>query len=99
MINYVAMKNKKLSKIRKKLDTLDDALLRIIKKRTSLVKQVLKLKTSKNQIIDKKRIKVILKNIKRKSVKKNMEPKLSEEIWKGIIRSYIKYEFKNFKKK
>ena len=93
------MKNKKINNIRKKLDNLDNSMLSLIKKRNLLVDQILMQKKYKNEIIDKKRIKVILKNIKRKSVKKNMEPKLSEEIWKGIIRSYIKYEFKNFKKK
>ena len=99
MINYVAMKNKKLSKIRKKLDTLDDALLRIIKKRTSLVKQVLKLKTSKNQIIDKKRIKIIISKIKKKSLRNNIDPKITNKIWKNMIYAYIDFERRNFNKK
>ena len=60
-------KNKNILKIRKKLDLLDNKLLNLIKKRTVLVKTILSNKSSKNQIVDKKRIKVILKNIKRKS--------------------------------
>ena len=59
----------KLKKIRKKLDNLDNSLLLLIKKRTELVKSVLKLKSYKYEIIDKKRIKIILKNIKKKSLK------------------------------
>ena len=93
------MVNKNILKIRDNLDKLDNQFLNLIKKRSKYVDQVLENKKFKKDIIDKKRIKVILKNIKRKSVKKNMEPKLSEEIWRGIIKSYIKYEFKNFKKK
>ena len=63
------IKKKKLEKLRKQLDKLDDSLIKIIKKRTNLVKQVLNLKDYKNQIVDQKRIKKILNNIKIKSVK------------------------------
>ena len=62
-------KRKKLEILRKKLDKLDDSFIFLIKKRTSLVKEVLKLKKYKNQIIDKKRINQILARIKKKSVK------------------------------
>ena len=61
---YVAMINKRLIKIRKKLDKLDDKFLVLVKKRTSLVNQVLLTIRYKYQIVDKKRIKKILKNIK-----------------------------------
>ena len=92
------MKNKKLQSIRNKLDKLDNKFLSLIKKRTILVNQVLLTKKFKSQIIDKKRIKIILSNIKKKSLKKNIDTKITNEIWKAIIRSYIKYEFRNFKK-
>ena len=92
------MKNKKLISIRKKLDKLDDKFLSLIKKRTFLVNQVLATKTFKNQIIDKKRIKKILSNIKLKSKKKDIDVKITNEIWKSMISAYIKYEFRNFKK-
>ena len=95
---YVAMKNIKLEKIRKKLDKLDDKFLLLIKKRTLLVNQVLLTKAFKNQIIDKKRIRKILKNIKMKSLKKKIDTNITNEIWKSMIRAYIKYEFRNFKK-
>ena len=92
------MINKKLERIRKKLDNLDNHFLLLIKKRTSLVNQVLSTKKFKNQIVDKKRIKKILTNIKTKSKKRNIDPKITNEIWKAMIRAYIKYEFRNFKK-
>ena len=92
------MKNIKLEKIRKKLDKLDDKFLLLIKKRTLLVNQVLLTKTFKNQIIDKKRIRKILKNIKMKSLKKKIDTNITNEIWKSMIRAYIKYEFRKFKK-
>ena len=59
----------KLKKLRKKLDNLDNSLLLLIKKRTELVKSVLKLKSYKYEIIDKKRIQMILKNIKKNLLK------------------------------
>ena len=92
-------KNKELINLRKKLDIVDNKLLKIIKIRTSLVKQVLKLKNSKNQIVDKKRIKIILKRIRKKSLIMKIDPKITNHIWKNMIRSYIDYEKRNFKKK
>ena len=93
------IKKKKLEKLRKQLDKLDDSLIKIIKKRTNLVKQVLNLKDYKNQIVDQKRIKKILNNIKNKSVKNNIDPRITKRIWKNMIWSYIDYEKRNFRKK
>ena len=93
------LKKKKLSKIRLKLDKLDNSLIKIIKKRTSLVKKVLSLKDKKSQIVDQKRIKFILKNIKKKSIRNNIDPKITQKIWKNMIYAYIDFERRNFKKK
>ncbi len=93
------LKRKKLSKIRLELDKLDNSLIKIIKKRTNLVKKVLALKEYKNQIIDQKRIKLILKNIRSKSLKNHIDPKITHRIWKNMIWSYIDFEKRNFKKK
>ena len=93
------LKRKKLSKIRLDLDRLDNSLLKIIKKRTNLVKKVLKLKDKKNQIVDQKRISSILKNIRKKSLKNNIDPKITNRIWKNMIWSYIDFEKRNFKNK
>ena len=92
------LKKEKLSKIRKELDKLDDSLIKIIKKRTNLVKKVLALKERKNQIVDQKRINLILRNIKKKSLKNNIDPKITNKIWKNMIYAFIDYEFRNFKK-
>ena len=93
------MINKKIKKIRRKLDKLDDKMLLIIKKRSLLVDQILSNKTKKNQIVDKKRIKFILKNIRKKSIKKKIDPSLTKSIWINMIRTFVKYEYKNFGKK
>ena len=92
-------KRKKLNILRKKLDLLDNKLIKLIKIRTNIVKDVLKLKTYKHEIVDKKRIAVILKNIKKKSIKNNIDPKITHKIWKNMILSYIDFEKRNFKKK
>ena len=93
------LKKQKLNKIRSDLDKLDNSLIKIIKKRTNLVKKVLALKEKKNQIVDQKRIKLILKNIKKKSIKNNIDPKITNKIWKNMISAYIDFERRNFKKK
>ena len=92
-------KRKKLNILRKKLDLLDNKLIKLIKIRTNIVKDVLKLKTYKQEIVDKKRISLILKNIKKKSIKNNIDPKITNRIWKNMIMSYIDFERRNFKKK
>ena len=93
------LKKTKLSKIRKELDKLDDSLIKIIRKRTNLVKRVLALKEKKSQIVDQKRISLILKNIKKKSIKNKIDPKITNKIWKNMILAYIDFERRNFKRK
>tara|TARA_B100001123_G_C14894433_1_gene861231 strand:- start:52 stop:342 length:291 start_codon:yes stop_codon:yes gene_type:complete len=92
-------KQKELNKLRKKLDILDDSFIKLIKKRSELVKKVLKLKKHKYQIVDRKRIKFILNQVKKKSIKNNIDPKITNRIWKNMIWSYIGFERRNFKKK
>ena len=58
---------KKLNLIRIKLDRLDTELLKLLKKRSNLVNDVLKVKIHKKEIIDQKRINFILKKIEKKS--------------------------------
>ena len=93
------LNRKKLSKIRSELDKLDNSLIKIIKKRTFLVKKVLALKEKKNQIVDHKRIRIILNNIKKKSIRNNIDPKITHKIWKNMINAYIDFERRNFNKK
>jgi len=89
---------KKLNLIRIKLDKLDNKLLDLIKYKTSLVKDVLKLKEFKKEIVDQKRINFILNKIKGKSKKLNIDPKITNRIWRNMIWSFIDYEKRNFKK-
>ena len=90
---------KKLNQIRIKLDKLDNDLLKLIKKRSLLVNEVLKVKIHKKEIIDQKRINFILKKIKKKSIQTNIDPKITNRIWKNMIWSFIDYERRNFKNK
>ena len=90
---------KKLEKIRKKLDRLDNEFLRLIKIRTDLVNKVTKLKEFKSEIVDTKRIKKILFNIRRKSLKKKIDSTVTKKVWKNMILTYINHERKKFKKK
>ena len=92
------MKNKNILKIRKQLDRLDNSFLKLIKKRTKLVDKVLSNKKYKKDIIDKKRISVVLRNINLKSKKNKIDPKITSKIWKSMIQAFIDYEFRNFKK-
>ena len=90
---------KKLDQLRIRLDMLDNELLKLIKKRSNLVNEVLKVKIHKKEIIDQKRINFILKKIKKKSIQLNVDPKITNRIWKNMIWAFIDYEKRNFKKK
>ena len=90
---------KKLNLLRIKLDKLDTELLQLIKKRSNLVNDVLKVKIHKNEIIDQKRINFILKKIKKKSIQLKIDPKITNRVWKNMIWSFIDYEKRNFRKK
>ena len=93
------MNKKKLRKARSKIDQLDRSIFNLLKKRTRVVEHMLSLKQFKNQIIDRKRINKILKNIRKKSIQNSIDPKITTSIWKSIIWSYIDYQKRNFKKK
>ena len=93
------IKVKKLEKLRKKLDKLDNSFIKLIKQRSEIVKKVLSLKEFKNQIVDKKRIKIILNQIRKKSMRSNIDPMITNKIWRNMISTYIDYEKRNFKKK
>ena len=93
------MNKKKLKVARIKIDQLDRNIFNLIKRRTQVVKYMLGLKQFKNQIVDQKRINVILKNIRKKSVQHGVDPKITSRIWKTMIWSFINYQRRNFKKK
>ena len=93
-------KNKnKLNILRNKLDILDYKLLSIIKIRTEIIKNVISLKNNKKEIVDKKRIAFILRKIKKASIKRKIDPTITNKIWKNMIWSFIDFEKKLFKKK
>ena len=93
------MNKQKLKIARNKIDQLDKNIFNLIKKRTRIVKYMLNLKQFKNQIVDRKRIKIILKNIRNKSIKDDVDPKITTRIWKAMIWGYVDFQRKNFKKK
>ena len=89
----------KLNILRKKLDKLDFNLLKTIKQRSEIIKKVISLKSHKKEIVDKKRITFILRKVKKASIKKKIDPAITNKIWKSMIWSYIDYEKRNFNKK
>ena len=93
------MDKKKLKKARNKIDLLDKSIFNLLKKRTKVVKYMLSLKQFKKQIVDRKRINVILKNVRKKSIQHGIDPKVTARIWKAMIWSYISYQRRSFKKK
>ena len=93
------MNKKKLILARKRIDRLDNKIFNLIKKRTKIVQHMMNIKNLKKQIVDSKRINEIFKKIKKKSIKNNIDPRITSQIWKSMIWAYVKYQRRNFKKK
>ena len=93
------MDKKKLIIARNKIDQLDSSIFNLIIKRTKIVKYMLSLKQFKNQIVDQKRIDIILKNIRRRSFQHGVDPKITSRIWKAMIWGFVNFQRRNFKKK
>ena len=91
-------KFKNLNEVRKNIDNVDSSLVKLIAEREFYVKQALKFKTSKKQIVDRKRINIVLKRIKVLSKKYKVDSIITERIWKLMIKNFIILENKLYKK-
>jgi len=89
----------KLKIERKKIDKIDNQIFKLIKKRTYVVKKMLKLKENKHEIVDRKRMNQILLALKKKSIKNKVDPRITRKIWKSMIWSFVDFQRRNFKKK
>jgi len=88
---------KSLHEVRKSIDNVDTRLVKLIAEREFYVKEALKFKISKKQIIDKKRINIVLKRIKNLSKEYKVSSLIVERIWKLMIKNFIILENKLFK--
>ena len=93
------MDKKRLKDARKKIDQIDSKIFYLIKNRTQIVKYMLSLKKYKNQIVDHKRINKILKNVRNKSIKNGIDPKITRRIWTSMIWGFVDFQRKIFRKK
>ena len=87
-----------MREIRGKIDKIDSKILPLMVKRSQLVSMALKLKTKKSEIVDLKRINQIKRKVSKQSKRMGANPKLISSIWMSIIKNFIDYEKKNFKK-
>ena len=90
---------KNLNEVRKSIDLTDNRLVKLIAEREFYVREALKFKKNKNQIIDRKRISIVLKRIKKLSKKYKVESIITQRIWNIMIKNFIILENKLFKKK
>ena len=88
-----------LNKARVEIDKIDEKLLPLIVKRSKMVNIALEAKIKKSQIIDQKRIKLILTKVGKAAKSKSADPNLIKSIWKSMIWNFIDYEKKEFKKR
>ena len=91
-------KFKNLNEVRKSIDNIDTRLVKLIAEREFYAKQAVKFKTNKKQIIDRKRINIVLKRINSLSKKYKVNSLTVERIWKLMIKNFIILENRLFRK-
>tara|TARA_X000000950_G_C13866290_1_gene640895 strand:- start:620 stop:916 length:297 start_codon:yes stop_codon:yes gene_type:complete len=84
-----------IEKVRQQIDLIDSDILDLIVKRHALVIEAVKLKR-RDQIIDKTRIKKIIRSLKEVAKKKGLPPYLVETVWMEMINGFIKFEEESF---
>ena len=87
-----------MKEIRKRIDKVDSKLIPLMVRRSKLVNKALELKTKKSEIVDVRRINQIKDKVIKQTKKLGGNPKLISEIWLSIIKNFIDFERKNFKK-
>jgi len=91
-------KFKNLNEVRKSIDNIDTRLVKLIAEREFYARQAVKFKTNKKQIIDRKRINIVLKRINSLSKKYKVNSLTVERIWKLMIKDFIILENRLFRK-
>ena len=87
-----------MREIRKKIDKVDTKILPLMVRRSELVNEALNLKKKKSEIVDIRRINQIKKKVSSQAKKLGANPKLISNIWLSMIKNFIEFEKKNFKK-
>ena len=87
-----------MREIRKKIDKVDTKMLPLMVRRSELVNAALNLKNKKSEIVDIRRINQIKKKVSTQAKKLGADPKLISNIWLSMIKNFIEFEKKNFKK-
>ena len=84
-------KKKNIDRIRKNIDNIDSQILKLLSFRRKEVLQITKYK-KRSEIVDKKRIAVMLKRLILKGKSLKIESYVISNIWKAMIKSFIKLE-------
>ena len=84
-------KSKNITKVRKNIDTIDLKILKLLSLRRKQVIKIIKFK-KRSEIVDKKRINLMLKNLVQKGKKLKVESFIVVNLWKAMINSFIKLE-------
>ena len=84
-------KSKNIRKVRNNIDAIDLKILKLLSLRRKQVIKITKFK-KRSEIVDKKRINLMLKNLVQKGKKLKIESFIVVNLWKAMINSFIKLE-------
>jgi len=93
------MKNKNLEDIRNNIDKIDEEIVYLIAKRSSLVHHTVDFKNSIEEITSNDRIDSVIQQVRKQAISKDLSPNLINDVYNLIIKEMIDIEIKEFSNK
>ena len=86
-----------LEEVRSEIDKLDDAIVELIAKRNSYIKQAAAFKESIQEVKAPERIDAVLQRVRQKALSLNLSPNLISELYKIMINEMVESEIAEFR--
>jgi phosphinothricin acetyltransferase len=83
-----------LTVIRQNIDVLDSDIINLLSKRAELVAAAGKYKKDEQGVRDPKRVECVIERVKAKAAEAGLDPTIAEEIYRTIIRCFVRKEMK-----
>jgi isochorismate pyruvate lyase len=81
-----------LGEVRQGIDSLDEQIVRLLCERSQYVREAARLKPSREDIVDRKRIESIVLRVRGMAGDANVDPGLLERIYRNMIDAFIAFE-------
>ena len=87
-----------LDAVRTEIDRVDRTLLPLLAERAEYVRQAAAFKPTRDAVVQPDRIAAIVAHIRDMAVAEGMDPDLAEDLWRGMIDAFIRFEGREWDK-